>query len=96
MLHGDFLDILLSHVNEYARGNMTVKATEKKLLFFKLKNRKKRRLFSIPKPIPTENRHLSKKPIPDPLPMSKSQARRALLCAIHPFYLHERLLLCDV
>jgi hypothetical protein len=42
---------------------MTVKATEKSFL---------EKLFSIPKPIPTENRHFSKKPIPIPTDCQKS------------------------
>jgi hypothetical protein len=56
---------------------MTVKATTK-AFGKKPKNRKitekSRRLFSIPKPIsiPTENRHLRKKPIPIPTECQKS------------------------
>jgi hypothetical protein len=52
---------------------MTVKA-HKKALKKKKKKKQDRRLFSIPKPIPipTENRHLSKKTIPIPTDCQKS------------------------
>jgi hypothetical protein len=54
---------------------MTIKET-KKVFWKKTKNRnkteKKRPLFSKPKPIPTENRHLGKKPILIPTDLKKS------------------------
>jgi hypothetical protein len=52
---------------------MAVEATNKSFSEKTKKNDKKRRLFSIPKPIPipTENRHFSKKPIPIPTDCQK-------------------------